>query len=202
MKSIFGILCWAGVFLGVCHVASCDVLDNFAKSYHLHLTVEGSSYRLGNDIEDCSVRNDSPVESLGNDSVAITYRAEFASINSPQAYRICFERCFVGVYGREMTAFHGLFPLGIHAFAPRADTTGVRIWWRDPGGTVWDSALGPQSNGYFELTESFNEDDYWEKENSKRQELKGRFRCTLYNAAGAKKIVEEADFGCFLESSR
>jgi hypothetical protein len=202
MKSFSGLFCRAFVFLGVWHIASCDVLDNFAKSYRLQLTVDGRSYRLGNDIEGCTVRNDSPVATWGNDSVAITYRAEFASINSPQAYRICFERRFLGTYDRELAAFHGLFPTGGHAFAPRPDTTGVRIWWRDPGGTVWDSALGPQADGYFELTESRNEDDYWEKENAKRQELRGRFRCTLYNAAGAKKTVEEADFGCFLETSR
>jgi hypothetical protein len=194
--------CWAALAWSVLGTGSCDVLDNFAKRYRLQVAVAGQSYLLGTGIEGSTVRTEADLLPLSGDTVAITYRSVFASTNSPQTYQICFGRYFVGPYAQELSVFHGRFALGAHVFASTPDGTGIRIRWTDPGGTFWDSSLGPQTDGFFELQSSENEDDYWEKEKAKRHELKGRFRCALYNAAGGKKTVDEAVFNCFVESAR
>lgn len=194
---IFGCI----LFTAAIFVSACDLTENLAKRYRLIVTIDGVVDSLGTGINGSGASANVIVDSLPGDTFAITYSGVFASINGLQSHQIRFNRYFQGPYAQELGVFHGHFTLGAHDFAANPDTLGIRIWWRDGNGIIWDSALGPQTDSYFDVTNTEDEDDYWEKSKAKRHEVKGNYHCTLYNAAGASKVVDNASFFLFVESA-
>lgn len=100
---------------------------------------------------------------------------------------VSFPNLFDGDCGDQLVAFTGLFPAGNYGYG---ETTGkVQVAYFD--GTESWTTTGPQeSNAVFEITES----ETVSVGLGTAQKIKGRLSCSLYNAAGVEKKLEDAVF--------
>ena len=107
-------------------------------------------------------------------------------------------------YGSSTTPaqFKAFFPVGNASYAPTSFSggDGVKVYWTDGSGTVWDTRNGPtdQAGSTFKIlsTQSFVDlagDEY--------VKVKVEFSCKLFNGAGASKQLTNGEaviaFGMF-----
>jgi hypothetical protein len=197
-----------GLFAGLVALAtafsSCDpedFVDNFNKSYRLYITVNGEALELGTGLQGSGSGTYQIIDTLGADSVAITYGNTFSKIEGLQAFRIQFNRYYTGRLADERNAFHALFDSGQR---PWADSTGngMRFIWRDANLKYWDTAAGDQSNNLFVVETTEEEDDNLDAGDKMRHELTGYFSCRLYDGTGQFVDIDSARYFLFVETTR
>lgn len=196
-KTIFSLFALAGVALFLSSCDPKDVIDDLTTRYYFNFTFDGTAVQTGSGVNGSGASNYVLTDSIGVDSVSLTYGMAFTRIEGLQAYSIEFARAYEGPSSSELPAFHGHFVTGTYPYAS-ATQSGINVTWRDTNGDLWESQLGDQTGSTFTVTEQSEEDNN-ASTGSQRHQLKGSLNCNVYRN-GVSKAFTNATFLIYVES--